>query len=185
MPHLSDERRARYVNAVSDTVERASKLTSQLLAFARRQPLNPQVFDAGQRIQNIGDILDTMTGARIKVVVDLPQGACYIRADGSQFETALINMALNARDAMAGQGTLVLRLTESAALPTIRGHAGSNERFVAISLADTGCGMSSRMLSQIFEPFLPPKQWARAPGWVCRRSSGLPSNRAATLTSRA
>ena len=164
MPHLSDERRVRYVNAVSDTVERASKLTSQLLAFARRQPLNPQVFDAGQRIQNIGDMLDTITGARIKVVIDLPQGSCCIRADGSQFETALINMALNARDAMAGQGTLALRLIERAGLPTIRGHAGSNERFVAISLADTGCGMSSRMLSQIFEPFFTTKAVGKGTG---------------------
>ncbi|PRW93240.1 hybrid sensor histidine kinase/response regulator, partial [Pseudomonas fragi] len=80
-----------YMCAVSDTVERASKLTSQLLAFARRQPLNPQVFDVGQRVQNIGEMLESVTGARIHVQVQLPDRPCYARIDPSQFETALIN----------------------------------------------------------------------------------------------
>lgn len=71
-PGLSEERRQRYMGAVSDTVERASKLTSQLLAFARRQPLNPEVFDAGQRVKNIGEMLESVTGARIRVQVELP-----------------------------------------------------------------------------------------------------------------
>ncbi|MEG0068114.1 MAG: histidine kinase dimerization/phospho-acceptor domain-containing protein, partial [Pseudomonas sp.] len=89
MPNLPEERRERYMSAVTDTVERASKLTSQLLAFARRQPLNPQVFNVGQRVQNIGDMLETLTGARIHVRVQLPEQACYVCADSSQFETAL------------------------------------------------------------------------------------------------
>ncbi|MCF5173596.1 sensor histidine kinase, partial [Pseudomonas canadensis] len=66
-PGLSEERRQRYMSAVSDTVERASKLTSQLLAFARRQPLNPEVFDVGLRVKNIGEMLESVTGARIHV----------------------------------------------------------------------------------------------------------------------
>ena len=164
MPNLSDVRRERYVNAVSDTVERASKLTGQLLAFARRQPLNPQVFEIGQRIRDIGDMLETITGARINVVVQLPPETCYVRADASQFETALINMALNARDAMEGQGTLLLRLNDTTTLPAIRGHAGSDEPFVAISLTDTGIGISSRMLTQIFEPFFTTKEIGQGTG---------------------
>lgn len=164
MPNLSDVRRERYVNAVSDTVERASKLTGQLLAFARRQPLNPQVFEIGQRIRDIGDMLETITGARINVVVQLPPETCYVRADASQFETALINMALNARDAMEGQGTLLLRLNDTTTLPAIRGHAGSDEPFVAISLTDTGIGISSRMLTQIFEPFFTTKEVGKGTG---------------------
>lgn len=164
MPNLSDVRRERYVNAVSDTVERASKLTGQLLAFARRQPLNPQVFEIGQRIRDIGDMLETITGARINVVVQLPPETCYVRADASQFETALINMALNARDAMEGQGTLLLRLNDTTTLPAIRGHAGCDEPFVAISLTDTGIGISSRMLTQIFEPFFTTKEVGKGTG---------------------
>ena len=164
MPNLSDERRERYMSAVSDTVERASKLTSQLLAFARRQPLNPQVFNVGQRIQDIGDMLNTLTGARIQVNVQLPEQAYYICADSSQFETALINIALNARDAMEGQGSLILRLDHNVALPPIRGHAGSRGSFTAISLQDTGGGIDARVLEHIFEPFFTTKEVGKGTG---------------------
>ena len=164
MPNLSDERRERYMSAVSDTVERASKLTSQLLAFARRQPLNPQVFNVGQRIQDIGDMLNTLTGARIQVNVQLPEQAYYIHADSSQFETALINIALNARDAMEGQGSLTLRLDHNVALPPIRGHAGSRGSFTAISLQDTGGGIDARVLEHIFEPFFTTKEVGKGTG---------------------
>ena len=164
MPNLSAERRERYMSAVSDTVERASKLTSQLLAFARRQPLNPQVFNVGRRIQDIGDMLDTLTGSRIQVIVQLPEHAYYVHADSSQFETALINIALNARDAMQGQGMLILRLDHSGPLPPIRGHAGSSEHFTAVSLQDTGSGIDARTLEHIFEPFFTTKEVGRGTG---------------------
>ncbi len=164
MPNLPEERRQRYMSAVADTVERASKLTSQLLAFARRQPLNPQVFNVGQRVQNIGDMLETVTGARIHVVVKLPEQPCYVRADSSQFETALINISLNARDAMEGQGTLVLRLEGGQPLPSIRGHGGSQKPFVAISLADTGAGIPSATFERIFEPFFTTKAVGKGTG---------------------
>ncbi len=163
-PNLSAERRERYMSAVSDTVERASKLTSQLLAFARRQPLNPQVFNVGQHIQNIADMLDTVTGARIQVCVELPEQACYIRADASQFETALINMALNARDAMKGQGTLLLRLHGDSPMPPIRGHAGSASHFIAVSLVDSGTGIATQVLEHIFEPFYTTKEVGKGTG---------------------
>lgn len=164
MPNLPEERRQRYMSAVSETVERASKLTSQLLAFARRQPLNPQVFNVGQRVQNIGDMLETVTGARIHVAVQLPALACYVSADSSQFETALINIALNARDAMDGQGTLVLRLERDQPLPCIRGHGGSGKPFVAISLADTGSGIAKATFERIFEPFFTTKEVGKGTG---------------------
>ncbi|MFO2464410.1 response regulator [Pseudomonas sp. 15FMM2] len=163
-PNLSEERRQRYINAVADTVERASKLTSQLLAFARRQPLNPQIFDAGQRVKNIGDMLETVTGTRIHVNVQLPERCYYICADSCQFETALINIALNARDAMDGQGTLVLRVDGDQALPCIRGHGGSQKAFVSISLADTGTGIPSETFERIFEPFFTTKKVGKGTG---------------------
>ncbi|QJI37626.1 ATP-binding protein [Pseudomonas sp. ADAK13] len=164
MPALSEERRQRYMSAVSDTVERAGKLTSQLLAFARRQPLNPEVFDAGQRVNNIGEMLETVTGARIKVRVELPGLPCYIRADSSQFETALINIALNARDAMNGQGTLTLSVVADQALPSIRGDAGSRQAFIAISLTDTGSGIPGDTFERIFEPFFTTKEVGKGTG---------------------
>lgn len=164
MPSLSEERRQRYMSAVTDTVDRAGKLTSQLLAFARRQPLNPEVFDAGLRVKNIGEMLETVTGARIHVHVELPGQPCYIRADSSQFETALINIALNARDAMNGQGSLTLRLDADQALPSIRGHAGSRQAFIAISLTDTGSGIPGETFERIFEPFFTTKEVGKGTG---------------------
>ena len=76
-PELPEDRRTRYLNAVSDTVERAAKLTSQLLAFARRQALKPVTLDVGARLRDIADLLDTVTGARIKVVTELPEHPCF------------------------------------------------------------------------------------------------------------
>ncbi|WP_339505180.1 GAF domain-containing hybrid sensor histidine kinase/response regulator [Pseudomonas sp. RL_105y_Pfl2_101] len=164
MPSLSEERRQRYMTAVSETVERAAKLTSQLLAFARRQPLTPQVIDVGKQVQSLGDMLQTVTGARIRVNVELCDQPCYIRADLSQFETALINMALNARDAMNGQGTLWLRLSCGGGMPPIRGHAGAGQPFAAIALADTGTGIDSPVLEHIFEPFFTTKEVGKGTG---------------------
>jgi signal transduction histidine kinase/CheY-like chemotaxis protein len=164
LPSLSDERRQRYMTAVSETVERASKLTSQLLAFARRQPLKPEVIDVGKQVQSLGDMLQTVTGARIQVIVELGERPCYIRADLSQFETALINMALNARDAMNGQGTLWLRLTCGDGMPPIRGHAGAGQPFAAIALEDTGTGISPQNLEHIFEPFFTTKEVGKGTG---------------------
>ena len=163
-PGLSEERRQRYMGAVSDTVERASKLTSQLLAFARRQPLNPEVFEVGLRVHNIGEMLESVTGARIHVQFQLPEHPSHVRVDSSQFETALINIALNARDAMDGQGTLTLHVANVEALPRIRGDAESRQPFVAISLADTGGGIPGDAFERIFEPFFTTKAVGKGTG---------------------
>ena len=163
-PNLAEERRRRYLDAISDTVDRAAKLTSQLLSFARRQALKPEVFDARERVRSIADMLDSVTGARVRVVVEASDEPCHVRADASQFETALVNMAVNARDAMAGEGTLTLRVHDGSPLPAIRGHAGSDGAFVAVSLADTGAGIPPERLSQVFEPFFTTKGTGKGTG---------------------
>ena len=163
-PDLAPERKRRYLDAVSDTVDRAAKLTGQLLAFARRQALKPETFDVGERLRSISEMLDSVTGARIRVVTDLPGAPCYVRADASQFETALVNMAVNARDAMDGEGRLTLRLDGGAPMPPIRGHAGAAGPFVAVSVVDTGTGIASTDLARIFEPFFTTKEVGRGTG---------------------
>jgi PAS domain S-box-containing protein len=163
-PDLAEERRRRYLDAVSDTVDRAAKLTGQLLAFARRQALKPQVFDICARLRGIAEMLDSVTGARIQVVIDLPEAACFVRADESQFETALINMAVNARDAMDGEGRLTLRLGSSRPMPPIRGHAGAPGPFVAVRVIDTGTGIPGSDLGRIFEPFFTTKEVGKGTG---------------------
>ena len=163
-PELPEARKARYLDAVSDTVDRAAKLTGQLLAFARRQALKPETFDVCERLRGISEMLDSVTGARIRVVTDLPGEPCYVRADASQFETALVNMAVNARDAMDGEGALTLRLDAPCPLPPIRGHAGAAGPFVAVSVTDTGAGIAPADLMRIFEPFYTTKEVGKGTG---------------------
>ena len=163
-PNLPEERRTRYMDAVSDTVDRAAKLTGQLLAFARRQTLKPEILEVGALLRAVADMLDSVTGARIHVVTEVPDAPCFVRADLSQFETALINMAVNARDAMDGEGTLTLRLDCARGLPAIRGHASAPGLFAALSITDTGNGIAAEQLGRIFEPFFTTKEVGKGTG---------------------
>ncbi|MCJ2019988.1 ATP-binding protein [Methylobacterium sp. E-065] len=156
-PNLPEDRRARYVGAISDTVDRAAKLTGQLLAFARRQALKPEVFAACDSVRAIGDMMGTLTGSRIEIITDLPEEPCFIDADPSQFDTALVNMAVNARDAMDGQGRLLIRVWPVEAMPAMRGHAAVPGAFAAVSISDTGSGIPEDRLEKIFEPFFTTK----------------------------
>ncbi|MNZ36953.1 Blue-light-activated protein [compost metagenome] len=159
-PNLDPQRRERYLKTMSDTVDRGTRLTGQLLAFARRQALSPQVFEAGPRLEAMADMLDTATGTRIQVELQLPQAPCHIRADINQLETAVINLMLNGRDAMAGEGTLQLRLQADQRLPALRGQAPQPGQFAAISVSDSGVGIAAELLERIFDPFFTTK----APG---------------------
>ncbi|RCL24765.1 hybrid sensor histidine kinase/response regulator [Pseudomonas sp. AFG_SD02_1510_Pfu_092] len=159
-PSLDENRRERYLKTMSDTVDRGSRLTGQLLAFARRQALSPQVFEAGPRLEAMTDMLDTATGSRIQVQLQLPQAPCHIRADPNQLETAVINLMLNGRDAMAGEGTLQLRLQADQCLPALRGQPAQPGPFAAISVSDSGVGIAAELLERIFDPFFTTK----APG---------------------
>ncbi|QXH33862.1 ATP-binding protein [Pseudomonas muyukensis] len=159
-PDLDETRRNRYFKTVSDTVERGAKLTGQLLAFARRQALNPQVFEAGPRLEAMADMLDTATGAHIQVSLELPEAPCHVHADLGQLETAVINLMINGRDAMAGAGTLRLRLEANRSLPGLRGQPAQQGPFAAISVIDSGVGIAPHLLERIFDPFFTTK----APG---------------------
>ncbi|AWN51408.1 PAS domain-containing protein [Methylobacterium sp. 17Sr1-1] len=163
-PTLPEERRVRYLEAVADTVDRAAKLTSQLLAFARRQALKPEVFEIGERVRATAEMLNAVTGARIRIVTEVPAEPCHVRADTSQFETALVNLAVNARDAMDGEGTLTLRLTCGEALPSIRGHAGAPGPFAVVRVSDEGAGIAPEFLARIFEPFFTTKEVGKGTG---------------------
>ena len=156
-PGLSVEKRIRYVDAIADTADRAMKLTSQLLAFARRQALQPQVFDAAASIASLQGMLPTLTGSRIETRYDLPPQPTLVLADPSQFDTAIINMAVNARDAMEGEGRLAIKVEMVAELPPLRNHAAIHQNYVAISIADTGTGIPESQIEQIFQPFFTTK----------------------------
>ena len=156
-PDLSEERRGRYIGAISDTVDRAAKLTGQLLAFARRQALRPEVFDAGRSVRAIGEMVGTLTGARIEVAIRIDDEPCHIRADPSQFDTALVNMAVNARDAMDGEGRLDIAVEAVGVVPAMRSHPAQVGDYVRIALSDTGSGIPADQVDRIFEPFFTTK----------------------------
>jgi PAS domain S-box-containing protein len=162
-PGLPEERRLRYVKAISDTVDRASRLTAQLLAFARRQTLKPEVFDVCESIRSLTDMLGSLIGSQISILADLPEQACKVFADSNQFDTALINMALNARDAMERSGEILIRVESVGQMPTARRHAATGE-FVAISISDSGSGIPADMLESIFEPFFSTKELGKGTG---------------------
>ncbi|MBU1377466.1 MAG: PAS domain S-box protein [Alphaproteobacteria bacterium] len=156
-PNLSEEKRARYVNAIAETADRAAVLTGQLLAFARRQPLQPEVFDVGDRLRGLQQIIGTTIGSSVSVQVRLPEIAHRIQADPSQFETAILNMVINARDAMPRGGAITISASHAINVPSVRGHAAAAGDFVAIDIADTGTGMAPDTLARIFEPFFTTK----------------------------
>jgi two-component system, NtrC family, sensor kinase len=163
-PHLSEERRLRYVDAISDTVSRAAKLTAQLLAFARRQTLKPEVFDVGRCVRTLSDMIGTLTGAPVEIVTRVPNQPCFINADASQFETALINMAVNARDAMGGKGRLTIAVLTVAGLPGAAPQPESPHGYVAVSVGDTGVGIPQDQFERIFEPFFTTKEVGQGTG---------------------
>ena len=163
-PNLSEERRRRYVEAISDTANRAAKLTGQLLAFARRQPLKPEAFTVGERLQAVTDLIRPLMGARITIETPINCEGCAVQADPNQFETALVNLAVNARDAMDGEGRLTLRTWLATEVPPSRSHAGTRGEFVAVSVSDTGTGIQPEVLGRIFEPFFTTKEVGKGTG---------------------
>ncbi|OPY94747.1 hybrid sensor histidine kinase/response regulator [Bradyrhizobium sacchari] len=168
-PQLTEERRQRYITAIADAVARAAKLTSQLLAFARRQTLKPEVFDVGERLQSLHDMLATLLGPAIEIAMRLPSEPCLVNADASQFETALINMATNARDAMQGKGRISFTVEAAATIPDApahvpNSHVPGNFGFVGVIVNDTGVGIPAARLGRIFEPFFTTKQVGHGTG---------------------
>ncbi|VVM73772.1 Sensor histidine kinase RcsC [Pseudomonas fluorescens] len=148
----------RRVSASIAAVERGAKLSSQLLAFARRQPLSPAVCDPRQIFEGLGELLQRALGETIQIDVRLPQASWHINVDRNLLENAILNLAINARDAMQGEGTIELS-AENVALDR-RFCAGKGivaGDYVRVAVADTGAGMPAHILAQAFEPFFTTK----------------------------
>ena len=170
---LTDDRRRRYIDAISDTVDRASKLTGQLLAFARRQPLTPQVFDVGLQIEGIAQLIRPLVGGRIQIGLEIVDPECFAMADVAQFETALINLAVNGRDAMEGEGLISIRIEKADAIPA-SGISGKRDgKFIAISVEDTGAGIAPDKMAAIFEPFYTTKEVGKGTGLGLSQALGF------------
>jgi PAS domain S-box-containing protein len=170
---LPDERRRRYVDAISDTVERASKLTGQLLAFARRQPLKPQTFNVSDQVESLAQLIRPLVGSRIRVETEIADSQCFALADVAQFETALINFAVNGRDAMQDAGRLIISVRKVDSIPALRGFSARDGAFVAISVQDTGTGIAPDHLDAIFEPFFTTKEVGKGTGLGLSQAFGF------------
>jgi PAS domain S-box-containing protein len=152
-PGLAEERRTRYLDAVANAADRAAKLTGQLLAFARRQALAPEVFDVGRNLDAVREMMGALVGSRIQVTMDVPDEPHFIDADPTQFDTTIVNLVVNARDAMAGSGRLTLRVGTAHRIPAIRSHPPVPGNFVTVAVGDEGGGIRPEDLDRVFEPF--------------------------------
>ena len=150
---LSLEKRDRYLGAIIETADRAAALTSHLLAFGRRQALKPQVLDLNVRLDALDDVLGRMLGSHIEVVLNLSPDLWPVEVDPAQLESALLNAAINARDAMPQGGRLTIATVNVE-------QAGE----VCISLADTGEGMAREVVDRAFEPFFTTKAVGKGTG---------------------
>ncbi|MEZ0136277.1 MULTISPECIES: hybrid sensor histidine kinase/response regulator [Novosphingobium] len=163
-PDLSEEKHRRFVDAITDTADRAAGLTRQLLAFARRQPLQAERFDAALRVDNLTTLLETTVGSRINLRIDKQSADCMVEADANQFDTAILNMVVNARDAMGGEGELVITVDAPHGIPQRRGHPAKSAEYVAVAVVDTGTGIAREDLARVFEPFFTTKEVGQGTG---------------------
>jgi PAS domain S-box-containing protein len=161
---IADEKRQRYISAIVDTAERASALTAQLLAFARRQPLVPELFDVGQKLTDMGQLLETTLGPKVRYALDIRCEPCHVLADPSQFDTAVLNLAVNARDAMEGEGCLAITVSAADLVPAIRGHGIRRGKFIKVTVDDSGPGISREQADRVFEPFYTTKNIGKGTG---------------------
>lgn len=157
---------ARFIDAATDAASRAAALTARLLAFSRQQPLAPQVVDANRLVTGMSDLLRRALGEAIRIETVLAGGLWRTHADPSQLENALLNLAVNARDAMGLEGKLTV---ETANSHLDDGYAAAHAevtpgQYVMIAVTDTGEGMSAEVMAKAFEPFFTTKAAGKGTG---------------------
>ena len=161
--YITGEKETQLLDTITNATERGGSLTRQLLAFSRRQMLQPSVIDLSQHLPEIKEMLSRSLRGDIVIRVVVPRRPCYVKVDPSEFELALLNLAFNARDAMPSGGSLTI-----AVKPVLmRGKAseeGLNGEFVAIRVADTGTGIPAEVLPRVFEPFFTTKEIGKGTG---------------------
>ena len=161
--HVTGDKETHLLDTIANATERGGSLTRQLLAFSRRQMLQPSVIDLSEHLPEIKDMLSRSLRGDIAIRVVVPRRPCYIKVDPAEFELALLNLAFNARDAMPSGGTLTI----TAKPVLMRGKAseeGLSGEFVAIRIADTGTGISPEVLPRVFEPFFTTKEIGKGTG---------------------
>ena len=161
-----EARAERALNNALVGAERAAQLTQRLLAFSRRQPLNPRVLDVNKLILSISDLLVRTLGENVQLETIGSAGLWKVEADASELEATLLNLALNARDAMPEGGKLTIE-TSNAYLDEVYclQHDGVTPgQYVLVSVSDSGGGMSAETIERAFEPFFTTKEAGKGTG---------------------
>jgi signal transduction histidine kinase len=156
----------RFLGAATVATERAATLTQRLLAFARQQPLAPQPIDANKMIVNMSDLLQTTLGEQIRIETVAAAGLWNIHADAPQLESAILNIAINARDAMPDGGKLTI---ETGNTHLDEAYCQRNPevvpgQFAMIAITDTGTGMPPDVAARVFDPFFTTKPAGKGTG---------------------
>ncbi|CAN7400724.1 response regulator [Acidovorax sp. LjRoot117] len=147
---LADEKRlADYARRAKESVDRGARLTAQLLSFSRAQSLLPKLHEVNTMVGNLRELIEVSVGSKVQVHMDLCEDEAWALFDGAQLEMALLNMAVNSRDAMPDGGHLTIRTR------LVPGNDGV--RRVQISVQDTGCGIPEALQSKVFDPFFTTK----------------------------
>jgi len=155
----NDEGNRKRLVSIMDAVERGKKLAAQLLAFARRQPLHPSVVNLAQMIERMDTLLHRAAGDSIEIRFSMPPTLWNALVDPNQLENVLLNLVINARDAMAGQGTITIALANQTVAPsdTLADTGIRPGEFVTVAVSDTGSGMPPEVMERAFEPFFTTK----------------------------
>lgn len=155
----------RHIDSARRVADRAASLTQRLLVFARSQPLEPQAVDLNQLVRGMRDLLVNSVGPSVTLKLDCEAELWPAWVDPNQFENALLNLCLNARDAMAGQGQLRIHTANITLVGT-----QAQERdlpagdYLRVTVTDTGCGMAPHIMERIFEPFYTTKSAGQGTG---------------------
>jgi PAS domain S-box-containing protein len=161
------ERIQRAANMASHGAERAATLTARLLAFARRQPLDPRPIDANRMVVGLADLLQRTLGETIALQTVSGAGLWRTHVDPSELENALLNLAVNARDAMPGGGRLTIETSnaylDEAYVETVAEPVAAGQ-YVLIAVTDTGAGMEAETIERVFEPFFTTKEAGKGTG---------------------
>jgi PAS domain S-box-containing protein len=167
MMELPPEDRARgEANEIKQSVQRGAGLTRQLLAFSRRQAASPRLFDLGDVVGGMETMLRRLIGPEIEFDITRPPASVCVIADPAQIEQVVLNLAINARDAMPDGGRLAIAvddvdLHDSAAAAPVEGQAG---RYARLSVADNGTGIDEQTRARLFEPFFTTKEQGKGTG---------------------
>lgn len=178
---VGGEREQRLIAAAVQSAERARVLVQRLLAFARRQPLQSVSVDVAKLVRGMGELVESTTGPQIRVVVEAPDDLPPAKADPNQLEMALLNLSVNARDAMPEGGTLRILATAETVEQSHRAHLGPGT-YVRLSVADTGVGMDEATQARAIEPFFSTKGIGKGTGLGLSMVHGLASQLGGALT---